>query len=64
MVERLSRAMRLPRALHGSASLALPFRVDLKNLGVFAPWREIPLRASWRGDYFRVTAVPTPRLTI
>jgi hypothetical protein len=36
MVERLSRAMRLPRALHGSASLALPFRADLKNLGVFA----------------------------
>jgi hypothetical protein len=37
--------MRLPRALHGSASLALPFSEDLKNLGVFASWREILLAA-------------------
>jgi hypothetical protein len=39
---------RLPRALHGSASLALPLKTDLQNLGVFASWREIPLPASWR----------------
>jgi hypothetical protein len=39
--------MRLPRALHGSASLALPFSAALKNLGVFASWREIPFPASW-----------------
>jgi hypothetical protein len=27
---------------------ALPFRADLKNLGVFASWREVFLIASWR----------------
>jgi hypothetical protein len=46
--EESRRAEQLRGGRRGSASFALPFRVDPKKLSAFASWREIPLLASWR----------------